>query len=80
MANDTNLYRTYIIRCPRGLDPLTKPYLLKRSGTDYQLYAGVQALLGALEEELAPIAPERNKYSLRGIGDGIRDFVKRSVR
>lgn len=81
MVNDTTLYQVYIIRCPRGVDPSAAPYLLKGSGrADYQVYKDAQTLLGALEWELASIAPQQTRRSLRGIGEGLRDFVKRSSR
>lgn len=79
MANQSPLYRTLIIRCPRGSGSSTAPYLLKSSGSaDYQVYGDAQTLLGALEQELASIVPQRNKRFLRGIGERLRDFVKRS--
>lgn len=81
MANEATLYRAYIIRCPQNLERSIRTYFLKSSdATRYESYTDSEALLKALERELAPVQPERNTGYLRGIGDGLRDFVKRSGR
>ncbi len=77
MTNDTTLYRAYIIRCPRGLDGSASSYLLINSGAlNCRAYTDPERLLGALEQELATICPERQKRSLYKMGRGLRDFVK----
>lgn len=81
MTNEATLYRAYIIRCPQNSERSTRTYFLKNSeATHYESYTDAEALLKALERELAPVQPAPSTGYLRRIGDGLRDFVERFGR
>lgn len=78
MTNEATLYRAYIIRCPHNSERSTRTYFLKNSeATHYAAYTDAEALLKALERELAPAQPPPSTGYLGRIGDGLRDYLKR---
>ena len=77
MTNEATLYRAYIIRCPQNSERSTRTYFLKNSeATHYESYTDAEALLKALERELAPVQPAPSTGYLRRIAIPSPKYVK----